>query len=361
MKGMLISGLEERFKRWKKFYESNEPALMVSAEIVDNAASGIGNRQCKLSDFNFLSESDHYLYLDNVVENHIQYLQTRPDISDDYIPHLFLYYGQAIFNAFVVDRTVRFIDDTSWAEPCIIKWSDIDKLEMDENNYCFRLYLDGSRYLKQKLDGISFMTGANDYGPMDLANALRGNELFVDFFDHPEEVHKLISFCADAIIWRGDAKRKIIGEIQGGSICLFGAWKPGDTGIMSLDASIMTSPEIFREFEAPYIQRIVDHCGGYAFYVHGARHQFLNYADIRKAQIFQLTDDPNIKRPIDELESIINVFGTTPLIISATPKQIRENIGVLRKGRIFITTVCDSATEAKEIIKLIRDNSRIGV
>ena len=353
--------IKEKLDRWRKFYDSAKPALMVAVKPIWSGANEaiFYHRSFQLNDFDMLDENQHLQYLDQVAKSHLEYIRHLPNIGDDYIPHVFLYYGQAIFSTFVYDRPVRMIDDTSWTNPCIKNLKDIDQIKLDDNNFWFRLYNRGNVYLQNRLSDKSRITGANDYGPLDLANALRGDSLFTDFYDEPDKLHQLMDLCTQAIIWRGDAKRAITYDVGGGTMSLFMFWTPGKTGVISLDTSIMINPELFEEFELPYIQRIVDHCGGYAFHIHGAWHQYKNYAKIKNIQMLNITSDPNMAKSIDNLGLILDTFGDTPIHLDLKPDEIFQHIDLLKQGRFFITTQSDSEKETLEILELIKNNSRV--
>ena len=359
-----LGDIDGRLDRWRRFYASEEPALLIAVAPAwghSTEIAGIGEPQFVLADFDFTDEDDHHRYLDLAVEGFVARLRRRQGIRDDLIPGLFLYYGQAAYGSFVWERPVIKSGNDTWNTPCIETWSDLDKLRIDEDNFWFRLYMDGLSYLKDRLDGIGFVSGPNDYGPMDLAYALRGNDLYTDFYDAPEFVHQLMDFCARATIWRGDAQREIAGDVAGGTICsILHFWLPSLSGNISVDASALVSPDVFREFEFPYIQRIMDHCGGYAFHIHAlSRHLLGQYPQFRNVQMMQIGSDPNCPDPVDELEGILEDVGSIPIRIDASPTQIRDTIDVLRGGRVLVSTTAESPRQAQEIVDFVRANSRV--
>jgi len=345
----------DRVARWRSFHASADPALrIVVLPVWGRALPSLP----RLADFNHRDRAEHQRYLAEFAEAQLQIVRAAPALPDDYIPTFLHFLGQSTFSIFVKDRPVRFIDNTSWTDPCIQTWDDLDALVLDEDNYWFRLHVEGLAYLKERLEGEVFIAMPNDYGPMDLANALRGDALFLDFYDSPDEVHRLMDFCTRAIIWRRDAEARYTSDVCGGSVTQQRYWLPGKPGVLSVDASIMTSPEMFVEFEKPYIERIIAHAGGSGLHTHSVgAHQLRNYASLAHLRCLQIGDDPNSRAPIDELEGVLEDVGTMPVCMLARPQQIRERMEPLKRGRFILLCPAAEPGEAYRIIEFVRQHS----
>jgi uroporphyrinogen-III decarboxylase len=102
-------------------------------------------------------------------------------------------------------------------------------------------------------------------GPLFLAHGLMGEQLFVEFYDHPDDVKALLELCARTIIEVTRVQKGIVGEPR--TACRFTqddvTIPEGHGGIfMALTQAEMISPEIYREFVRPFDIQVLDAFGG---------------------------------------------------------------------------------------------------
>ena len=117
-------------------------------------------------------------------------------------------------------------------------------MKLDPENIWFDRVAGGIEYLKNKWGGrlLPRLRGAD--APSDVANAVRGNDLFFDVFDSPDEVIKLADFCAGAMNYYFSRQQSACGMINGGYITGFDIWLPGNSvGQLSEDASCICHPK----------------------------------------------------------------------------------------------------------------------
>ncbi len=88
--------------------------------------------------------------------------------------------------------------------------------------------------------------------------AVRGYErLCLDFYDHPQQVHRLASFCTDIWIEVARSLFELIPEFDGGYTApRLEVWAPGRMIRLEEDAVILFSREIYREFIRQQDRRI---------------------------------------------------------------------------------------------------------
>jgi hypothetical protein len=92
-----------------------------------------------------------------------------------------------------------------------------------------------------------------------------GEQLFVEFYDHPDDVKALLELCARTIIEVTRVQKGIVGEPR--TACRFTqddvTIPEGHGGIfMALTQAEMISPEIYREFVRPFDIQVLDAFGG---------------------------------------------------------------------------------------------------
>lgn len=102
-------------------------------------------------------------------------------------------------------------------------------------------------------------------GPLFLAHGLMGEQLFVEFYDHPEEMKSLLDLCAETIIEVTKVQKQIVGEPM--NACRFTqddvTIPEGSGGIfMALTQAEMISAETYHEFVRPPDIKVLNAFGG---------------------------------------------------------------------------------------------------
>ena len=308
-------------------------------------------------------ESEHHRYIDLRIEKTVvEPLRGRPRFADDLLPVHAPFYGSAFHYAFLSDQCpVVMQPNTAWCAPYVHDWDDLDKLELNEDNFWMRLWLDGQAYEKRRLEGICPVS-IGQQGPLDTATGLCGHtKVFQALYEEPDQARRLLDFCTEALLWKLKLQIDVIGPSGGGCVVHpSGLWVPGYTGHVTIDASTMISRDSFREFEVPGLGRLFDHGGGGMLHTHSAgMHQYRALGEIENLHLVQLGQDPKTARPIDELESILeDDLRLKPLLLSITPSDLRHRIHVLRQARAVLAVKVDSEEEGRALIDLVRENSR---
>jgi len=348
---MRMEIISEIIGRTKAFYQSksNGKALIQ----VKNIQSIQDQKLKPMNEWNF--PDDLYDYLDDKIEKFVTYLERRKDVWDDLIPAIYPWFGIAEHSAFIGGEVI-FTRETSYHRPVIHQWDDIEKLELREDNLWLRMVLDGLAYLRDRSNGRYFVKLRGADGPMDVANALRGNELFTDFYDYPDEVHKLMDFCTKAVQWTLDRQKKIVGELEGGVITGFDIWLPGNSiGQLSEDASTMCSPEIYRKFGLPYTKRLVNLYDHAFVHTHAlGKHNIPVIAEIDKFAVIEISSDPNTPRAIEVYKELSECLKGKIIVVQLTYDEIIDNLDFLKDRKTIIWYTAEDIDDARRTIELVR-------
>lgn len=303
--------------------------------------------------WNLPKESEDYL--DACILREKEMWRQRKNLQDDTIPCMKPYFGIAEHSAFVGGK-VSYGGNTSYHHNPIETWDDFDKLSLSEDNENFKMLLRSMEYLKkqgQKQGFFAMLRGGE--APMDMANALRGNELFTDFYDEEENVHRLLNFCLDAARWTFSHQLDIVGTLQGGVLSGLGVWLPEKSiGHLSEDASCMCSTNFYNDFGKSYTQKLLKdyHCG--LFHVHTmGRHILPLIASIEKAKFIQLTYDPNQPTPIEVYKEYQQELKDKTVVVSMLPSEIEENMEFLAQRKTIIELQETTLQEAINVAKLL--------
>ena len=341
--------IASRIERYCRFYESDEPGLMVVMR-----PRWVGKKN--LFDYDFTKNGHIEMAADMLVS--ARALLDEEIIPSDLIPWLTPDFGIAIHHTFLADAEVTFAEWTSWAPHPLAGddgYSKLKDLHFSLDNRWVKATLETLSYWREHNDGTCLSAVLN-FAPLDLANALRGNALFTDFYDYPDEVTELLRISTEAIIAFEKECRKITGEhIENIGMPFWGALAPKNSLYISEDTADMIGPVLTEEWALPWSRKIKDAFGSLAIHHHmlGAKCHNLLSSELRPG-LMQLTTDPNCPPPMSCLDQWMEIHRQVPLMIDLSPQEIFDNIDKLRKLRAVIITNTNDRDEAKRIVELVR-------
>jgi len=344
--------IDEVMGRTKTFYETNDINALILVDHI-NSIKYAGADNKKLCDWNFPREL--HAFLDSYLMWFEDYWTQRINIFDDLIPSVNPIFGYAEHSAFLGGE-VTISDGTSWHHRLLNNWCDIDNLTLKEDNVWLRMLLDAFSYLKERSEGkyALKLRGAN--APQDLANTLRGNDFFTDFFDYPDEIKNLLSFCVDAIQWTLSHQHSIVGTFDGGVITGGNVWLPGNsTGHLSEDASTMCSPQIYEEFGLPYTSKLVQNYDHVYMHTHGlGRHVLPLIASIPNVDVIDIANDPKCIRSIEIYKEYADCLKDKYVVVALNYDEMKENISFLKGRKTIIRYSAEDLDDANRAIRFVR-------
>ena len=294
-------------------------------------------------------------YLDDQIAFLLETWERKRSLDDDAVPSLYPRFGIAEHSAFVGGE-VEFGADTSYAHPCIREWGDLDRLELRDDSPWLHLVVDGLRYLAEKSAGRFAVMQRGAMAPLDLANALRGNDLFTDFYDSPAEVHRLLVFCTQACSFYLAHQKRAVPDLAGGTLSGCYVWMPGNSvGHLSEDASVLCSPAQYREFGRPYTARLVAPFDHAFMHLHTAGvRAFPDILSIARIDFIELANDPNTPRGIEIYRRDPALFAGKVVKLFVTFAEIKAHCDFLRQAKtVLFCTVADAA-EGRAALDFVR-------
>lgn len=208
-------------------------------------------------------------------------------------------------------------------------------------------------------EGDFFLSTGSHMAPSDLANAIRGNDFFLDLYDETEKLGLLLGQCADAVIALHQHLNGYIPEQTEGSAT--GAmWFPNDSPFLSEDAADLVSPELYKKQLFPNTQRILDAIGG-AYIHHHAKgwHNHTAIASLKHLSAVELSWDPNCPRPVDHLEEFAELSLKVPMQTRCTAQDIYQKMDEIMQCRLSLMVNVQSQEEAVEVVDFVRRRSRL--
>lgn len=273
-------------------------------------------------------------------------------IDDDSIPFYHPYFGISIHHSFFGGK-VTFSGGTSYAAPVIDCAADWPQLHADPHHPWLQKLARGLDYARTHGDGVLFASYRGGNGPLDMANGVLGDALYIEFYDDPENLHRLMDICTQATLMTFDLQKAHNSEIAGGRIVpMGGLWAPDPViGHISLDAACLASPSLYDEFEKPYLERLTASTGGVIVHTHMlGRHCFPAMCRTQGVRLFAPADDPGQPLLVDVLAEVLDAIGDVPLMLSIPKERLAEILPHFQGRRaIFLLSAAD-AGEAHRLL-----------
>ena len=284
---------------------------------------------------------------------------SKDGLDDDSIPSIWPHFGIAEHSAWL-GMEVQLQEATCLPIPRIKVPEDLATITLDEQTKWFGYMKSGYDYLRSKKDGTFVLSVRGTMSPMDMANALRGDELYTDFLLDPEFCHRLMDFIVQATRWYFPKLCSWADHIDGGHVFFNGGWLPANTiGHLSNDAALLCSKQIYEDFGFPYESQLVAGYDHVLYHVHNEKlHYVPRLAALPRLALLEITTDPKTVPPIEDLPKILNATGSVNLMLRGNSTQIREHIDELRHRNIFLEVTCQNREDAEDIIRLVRDRSK---
>lgn len=279
--------------------------------------------------------------------------------TDDFYPSTYPGFGNP-YGAFL---GADFTD--GWSAPIKDIYDKLDSVVYDENNYMMKKMLAALNDYRSKShaqnDHIVSNPCAN--GPMDVAETLRGPDIYSDFYDRPSDVVKLLKACENFLFRYYQKCKSIIDHVDGGFFCWQGFWIPDNCYSTSDDVATNYSPDCFKTFTMPVIESLAKRLGG-MFWIHlegSAAHIVDNLSKIKGLALVQYTNNPKWPRGSEMIDVLKTKLGDVPLKILLSKTELLEGMAqrILPGNCIYdvgydaeCMDCVESPEEAGEIMKM---------
>ena len=300
---------------------------------------------------NFETEEDMDRYLDYYLERYHQAWDARKDIMDGQFPVINPFLGIGDFAAFI-DGDITFTIDTSWTTPILEELRDYKKLPPLGTAKWFHRYM---RFLEKTLEriahtGIPFNRGW--YSPFDLAEALAGSRIYMDFYDDPEGVHELLDYCTKATIFFMDAVIEKVKEYIGHT--KHGMYYLDNLVNMSEDIATNISPDLYTEFCKPYTQRVINHFGYALMHTHSTAMYLIEpICTMDNVINMWLPTDPNAPVPIELVDQVVrDAHGVMHQIDAKDFQLVIDQIPNMLKGNFEVAMGFDTNEECRKHVEI---------
>ncbi len=196
-----------------------------------------------------------------------RYWQWRDEQIDDDMPHLVsMHFDIGVQTAVMSGLEPRL--EGSWWLDCKLTWDEIDALPASPDNRWFDMFRSLNELIWSQWEGDFHFLPFWHRSPLDAANGIRGDELFVNMYTEPDRVKKLTNWCVDCEL---AIERTLAGYVQAPA-----DWGTGHMGFImppggvwvNGDPVALISREMMVQFEQPYTGRLFTSTGGGFFHNH---------------------------------------------------------------------------------------------
>lgn len=239
---------KERFIGWWNQSNIDRPLMKVVAK-----------RKSPLEDLERTWEAktaeDKHLEADRKVINLRNYCRTHKFMAEAF-PTLDIDLGAGSMAAYLGSEP-EFNWNTVWFNECIDDLKAWGSLKYDAENIWLKKHLDAIRRGQELANGDFLVTIPDIIENVDILSAMRGAQnLCFDMMDEPELVKSYIDQIDELYFKYYDQFYEIVkGEDGSSSYTTFSIWAPGRIAKIQCDYSAMISPDQFREFIIPSLEK----------------------------------------------------------------------------------------------------------
>jgi hypothetical protein len=342
--------------RVRRFFGSSRPALLVGVHFPPDRGTPV--QVPPLCSFDLETQLEEQL--DLRLASHRPTFESKADIDDDWLPHVHPFFGISEHSAWL-GMDVRLQEATSLPVPIVHGPGDLARLVRNEQAVWFRRMQRAYAHLRRRQDGTFIVSVRGTMCPMDMANAVRGDELYTDFYDQPAFVHALLSRLEELTAWYFGHLLSWCDQFEGGHVFGYtGTWLPAGTiGHLSNDATMLCAPAIYDEFGFPYEARLIARFGRAIYHIHNQHlHYVPKLATLSGLMLIEVTHDPKTVHPLENLEEIVARTGDVPLLLRPSSDLLRRHIGKLVGRRTMLDVHCRDRADALDILALVGRHGR---
>ena len=284
------------------------------------------------------------------------------ELEDDYCPTICFHPGAGYQAAMHSGGDVLFFKgmSTSYTTgPVLTDWNKLDEVFNLDNRWI--------HYAKEFWRGVDSVDSSGIFvsprfcrSPLDLANDLRGDLLFTDLYDFPDEVSVFLDKCADSIIaidkiLRADSP--VLRNRPGGAI---GVMAGPQTILMNGDPLDLISHEMVLRFNNPALEKVTQYAPSSYLHHHSIGiDRSLVVSEVQTLTVQQITQDPNGQRTADSIsDDLIAASLRTPIHLQMGFDHIKgsyeEFVEKLLRGRFMLDIWFPSIDAARRQVRQTR-------
>jgi hypothetical protein len=283
------------------------------------------------------------------------------DLDDDAVPSIDVYCSIGSITSMMSGAEVVFASGTGWSSPNFAP-DEID-ITFKPDNPWVQFHLMVNEDLISKWDGDFALMPCYYRSPLDAANGLLGDKIFLMMHDDCETVLRVVMGCAE---WSLKMEEYLCNNLKwpnGLHRAVWGVAMPDKAVFVNGDPVDLISGELQQKLDKPSAERLFTNTGGGFFHHHalGIR-QAVNLSYTRGMLVQNIYTDPNVDIPAlamiedeDIRNHVIDASLRTPIHINTDFLPVIDDfIPTLKKGCFILRQdVVKDASEAFEKLQKI--------
>lgn len=360
----MTNGWQDKLARQDRFFNDREGSFLILAGCSEGwpeqtKTHEIPGQTVGLLSEEFLAKHAYDLGIQTALWEAHQILGNQT-LDDDGIPGDAPDFGVGSTASLFTGGHVQFEEHTSYSLDTFIKtWDDIDKLTFDPNNRWVQ-------YDVQYWKGFAsaYTGGASSphffRSPLDFANDLRGNQIFVDMYDAPDELDRLLTRCTDMIIDTANYIREQVPLLTETPSGIWGmATSDPDIIVINGDPVDLISTEMGERFNHPHIERIAREAGRVFFHHHTLGvSRVTSVAKMEGMWVQNFIYDPKAPKVLDIInDDWIAASHRAPIDICqpiTEAADIDAVLDTLAPGRFIVHCYCEKLDDVNNLVAKIR-------
>jgi hypothetical protein len=282
------------------------------------------------------------------VDDSRRYWAWRDTVIDDDFPRLIGLHLDIGIQTAAMTGMEPYFDDFWWLD-CNLGRDEIDALPDAPDNRWMDMFCSINEILWSRWEGDFHFLPFWHRSPLDAANGIRGNEIFMEMYTAPERVKALTNWCVDCelAIERRLAEYIVAPDDYG--VGHMGFIMPPRAVWINGDPVALISREMMREFEQPYTGRLFTETGGGFFHNHTkGLYQVDQVARTPGIVLQHFNRDPNCPRVSDVLsgepearENLLAASRVTPIFPDQiSPDEHATFLEWIDEGRFALDLQC---------------------
>ena len=259
----------------------------------------------------------------------------------------------------ILGSPLKFTKSTVMYSPVIQDWGQWIWSFDPNKNQTWKMLSDIMMGFIEWAEGRYFV-GSPDLGNgADVLSIMRGmDRLPADLIDNSQKVEKSLDFISNVWINLMEQVHQLTLRINhsGGVIPWLGLWAPGRTGLLACDISGVISPNMFRTFILPEIQKLENWCDFGIYHLDGPA-CMKNTLDIllEVEQIKAIQFSPGMGQAPSYSEAYIPQYrkilnNGKGLYLLVLPEDVEKIMAMLPSEGLFMRTYVNSEVEADELL-----------
>jgi hypothetical protein len=287
-------------------------------------------------------------------------------IDDDSVPCAIVYWGIGSITAAMTDGNPVHDGTTSWLEPNLA-WPEVDVLKFDPGNKWLRFAVEVNKALWENWDHDFMVLPYLHRSPLDAANGIRGTDLFLDMYEHPDRVTALADWCADWSIAVETLIKQEAPRPSGWGVGVWGAWLPDDAVFVNGDPVGLINREQAEMFDRPSNEKLFTSTGGGFFHNHTIGLHQVDLVSTYNGILMQwFVDDP--KQPslasalLDHPQLRDTILASSlqcPVGGWVPHDRLDELLDIVAHGRFILSVACPEDMSPAALIRKARNASNL--